>query len=67
MATALLWDREHKMRTHCKTRRLDRTLDDERKKVLWIWRVYNGGQKSLGRLLKTLLPHPSLFKYSDVV
>ena len=29
-----LWDREHKMRTHCKVRRPDLTLEDERKKEI---------------------------------
>ena len=28
----ILWDWEHKMRTHCKGRRLDLTVEDERKK-----------------------------------
>ena len=36
----ILWDCEHKIRTHCKARRPDLTLEEERKKVIsWIWRA----------------------------
>ena len=30
----ILWDWEHKMKTHCKARRLDLTLEVERKKEM---------------------------------
>ena len=30
----ILWDWEHKMRTHCNARRPDLTLEDERKKLI---------------------------------
>jgi len=30
----ILWDWEHKMRTHCKARKPDLTLEDQRKKVI---------------------------------
>lgn len=30
----ILWDWEHKMRTHCKARKPDLTLEDQRKKEI---------------------------------